>query len=49
MKKNMLLACIIRNGSVIYPHGDDTIEAGDSVIVVAKSEEPVLELEDIIR
>jgi trk system potassium uptake protein TrkA len=49
MKKNMLLACIIRDGSVIYPHGDDTIEAGDSVIVVAKSEEPVLELEDIIR
>ncbi len=47
LRKNILLACIIRGNRVIYPHGDDTIEAGDSVIVVAKSEEPVLELEDI--
>jgi len=48
IRKNILLACIIRGSRIIYPHGDDTIEAGDSVIVVAKSEEPVLELEDII-
>ncbi len=48
IRKNILLACIIRGNRVIYPHGDDTIEVGDSVIVVAKSEEPVLELEDIL-
>ena len=37
LKKNLLLACIIRQDKIIYPHGGDTIEAGDSVIVVTKS------------
>lgn len=32
IKKSILLACIIRGGRIIYPHGGDTIEAGDSVI-----------------
>ena len=48
IKKNILLACIIRGGRIIYPHGDDTIERGDSVIVVAKSETAVHDLKDII-
>ncbi len=34
LKKNLLLAAIIRNGNVIYPHGQSTLEVGDSVIVV---------------
>ena len=48
LKKNLLLACIIRGGKIIYPHGSDTIELGDSVIVVAKSDEALRDLEDII-
>ncbi|MBQ8509093.1 MAG: Trk system potassium transporter TrkA [Clostridia bacterium] len=48
LKKNILLACIIRRGRIIYPHGSDTIELGDSVIVVAKSEEALLDLDDIL-
>ncbi len=48
IKKNILLACIIRGNKVIYPHGDDTIELGDTVIVVAKSEAAVHDLDDIL-
>ena len=49
IKKSILLACIIRGGRIIYPHGGDTIEAGDSVIVVAKSDEALRDLEVIIE
>lgn len=48
LKKNLLLACIIRGNRIIYPHGADTIELGDSVIVVVKSDEVLSDLEDII-
>ena len=34
LKRNLLVACINRNGKVIIPRGQDTIEAGDTVIVV---------------
>ncbi|MDO4188854.1 MAG: Trk system potassium transporter TrkA [Lachnospiraceae bacterium] len=34
LKKNLLLACIYRNGRVIVPGGHDTLEVADTVIVV---------------
>lgn len=34
IKKNCLLACIIRNNEVIIPNGDTQIELGDNVVVV---------------
>ena len=34
LKKDVLLAGIIRNGKVIIPNGNDTLEHLDSVIVV---------------
>lgn len=34
LKKNILIACINRNGKIIIPKGQDSIEVGDSVIVV---------------
>lgn len=34
LRKNVLLACIIRSGKVIIPNGNDTLEPLDSVIVV---------------
>lgn len=37
LKRNLLIAAIIRGGQVIYPNGQSTIEIGDSVIVVAAS------------
>lgn len=35
IKANILIAGIIRNNNLIIPSGNDTIEAGDSVIVVS--------------
>lgn len=35
-RKNVLIAAIIRNGEVIMPRGYDTVEMGDSVVVVSK-------------
>ena len=34
IKKNVLIACINRNGRILIPSGSDTIEVGDTVIVV---------------
>lgn len=34
IKKNILVACINRNGKIIIPRGHDSIETGDSVVVV---------------
>ena len=34
LKKNLLVACINRNGRILTPRGKDTIEVGDTVIIV---------------
>lgn len=34
IKKNCLIACIIRNNEVIIPNGSSTIQLGDNVVVV---------------
>ena len=34
LKDNLILACIIRDGSFIIPSGKNTIRSGDSVVVV---------------
>ena len=34
LKKNCLIACIIRGEQVIIPNGSSTIELGDNVVVV---------------
>jgi trk system potassium uptake protein TrkA len=47
LKKNVIIACIIRKNKLIFPRGDDCIEAGDTVIVVS-SLERLRKLEDII-
>ena len=36
-KPNVLIASILRDNQVITPHGYDTIEAGDSVLIVTKN------------
>ncbi len=38
LNNDTLIACIIRNHKVIYPDGNDSIELGDRVIVVTKSD-----------
>jgi len=47
LRRNALIACILRRGRAIIPKGDDMIFAGDSVIVVTASEEPVTSLNDL--
>ena len=48
IKKNILLACIIRGNKVIIPGGLDTIEPLDSVIVVS-SDNVVKDVNDILE
>jgi len=37
LKKDVIIAAIVRNKKIIIPFGNDTIQEGDKVIVVAKS------------
>ena len=46
-KPNTLLACINRMGKIIIPGGSDTLEAGDTVVVIAASNRVILDLNDI--
>ncbi len=36
LHRELLIACIVRNGVTIIPGGDDCIQSGDSVIIVTK-------------
>ena len=47
-KKTVLVACITRKGEVITPGGDDTIEVGDSVIIVTTTK-GLNDLDDILK
>ncbi|MDO5406222.1 MAG: Trk system potassium transporter TrkA [Eubacteriales bacterium] len=47
-KDNLLIACINRNGKIITPRGKDTIEQGDSVIVVT-THSGLKDLKDILK
>ena len=47
LKSNILIAAIIREGAVIYPHGNTTLEFGDRVVVITKSSN-LRDLGDII-
>ncbi|MBQ4268210.1 MAG: Trk system potassium transporter TrkA, partial [Clostridia bacterium] len=42
-KRNVLVASILRGETVIIPRGQDTIEAGDAVVVITKD----LALQDV--
>lgn len=47
LKPNILICCINRKGHIIVPGGNDTLETGDTVVVVTSSERVVLDLNDI--
>lgn len=46
MKRNILLGCIIREGKIIIPRGDDMLEPGD-IALVATIKRQIARLEDI--
>ena len=47
LKPGILIGCIIRSNKVIFPHGDNTIELHDSVIVITTNQ-ALLDLRDIL-
>lgn len=49
LKKGLLIAAIIRNGKVIIPNGDSSIQSGDNVIVIAKTGHGLNILNDIFE
>ncbi len=48
VKKDLLICCINRNGNIIIPKGQDTIEAGDTVVVVS-TQRGLQDIEDILE
>lgn len=48
LKENLLIACINRNGSIQIPRGQDTIQIGDTVIIVT-SVKGLRDLKDILK
>ncbi len=48
LEKDLLVASIIRNGKVVIPGGNDTIEIGDSVVVVT-TRPYMKDIKDIFR
>lgn len=47
LKKNLLIASIIKRDRIVIPSGDDTLEPGDAVIVVT-SDNTLRDLQDIL-
>lgn len=48
LKENLLIACINRRGNIITPGGQDTIEMGDTVVVVTTNQ-GFHDLKDILK
>ena len=48
LRENLLIGCIGRGGKIIIPSGQDTIEPGDTVVVVT-SVTGLNELDDILE
>lgn len=48
LKDSLLIACINRRGKIITPRGKDTIEPGDTVIVVT-THSGLNDLKDILK
>ena len=48
LKRNLIIACIIRRNKIIFPRGSDCMEAGDTIIVVT-SIESLRTLADIVE
>jgi trk system potassium uptake protein TrkA len=46
-KPNTRLACINRMGRIIIPGGSDTLETGDTVVVIAAANRVILDLNDV--
>lgn len=48
LKKDLLICCINRKGNILIPKGQDTIEAGDTVVVIS-TQKGLQDIEDILE
>jgi len=48
LRENLIVACINRNGKIIIPHGQDSIQESDTVIVVTTAT-GLTDIEDILK
>lgn len=48
IRDGSLIACIVRNGCVIVPFGNDTIESGDAVLIIT-TENGITDLSEVIH
>lgn len=49
IRKNVVVAFIVRNNEIIIPNGETKLERNDSVIIVAESTQNIAKLEEIIE
>ena len=47
LKANNIIACIARGRKIIIPNGEDTLQVGDSVIMITMTKQ-IRDLEDIL-
>ncbi len=47
LKKNILIACIIRGNRILIPKGNDTLENGDDIVVVTTVNRVISDLDEI--
>lgn len=48
LRKHLLLACIVRKGSIIIPSGNDIVNAKDNIIIVTKHQD-ISDVDDIVE
>ena len=48
LKRGVLIAAILRDGEVITPRGNDTVEVGDAAVIVYEST-PIGDITDVLR
>ena len=49
IRKNIVVAFLVRNNEIIIPNGETKLERNDSVIIVAESTQNIAKLEEIIE
>lgn len=49
IKDNILICCLIRHNKLVFPRGDDTMEVGDTVIVLTNGQMKMTSLSDIFK
>ena len=49
LKKDLIIACILHKNVVTIPHGNESIQAGDKVLIATKAHHIIKDLNDILE